>query len=44
MQGSTTLLPATALNASGQATYTTSSLAVGIDILTVNYSGNSNYQ
>jgi len=44
MQGSTTLLPATALNASGQATYTTSSLAVGVDTLTVNYSGNSNYQ
>ena len=44
MLGATTLLPATALNASGQATYTTSSLAVGIDILTVNYSGNSNYQ
>jgi hypothetical protein len=44
MQGSTTLLPATAINASGQATYTTSSLAVGTDTLTVNYSGNSNYQ
>ncbi len=44
MQGSTTLLPATALNAAGQATYTTSSLAVGTDTLTVNYSGNSNYQ
>ena len=44
MQGATTLLPATAINASGQATYTTSSLAVGVDTLTVNYSGDSNYQ
>jgi hypothetical protein len=44
MQGATTLLPATAINASGQATYTTSSLAVGVDTVTVNYSGDSNYQ
>jgi hypothetical protein len=44
MQGATTLLPATAINTSGQATYTTSNLAVGVDTLTVNYSGDSNYQ
>jgi hypothetical protein len=42
-EGGTTLLPATALNGSGQATYTTSTLPVGANTLTLNYSGDTNY-
>lgn len=44
MLGGTTLLPNTAINASGQTAYTTSTLSAGADTLTVNYSGDSNYQ
>jgi MBG domain (YGX type)/Bacterial Ig-like domain (group 3)/FG-GAP-like repeat len=42
-EGGTTLLPATALNGSGQATYTTSTLPAGVNTLTLTYSGDTNY-
>jgi len=41
--GGTTLLPATVLNSSGQATYTTSNLPAGANTLKLNYSGDTNY-
>jgi MBG domain (YGX type)/Bacterial Ig-like domain (group 3)/FG-GAP-like repeat len=42
-EGGTTLLPATALNGSGQATYTTSTLPAGVNTLKLTYSGDTNY-
>ncbi len=42
-QGSTTLVSGVALNSSGQATFTISSLAVGNNKITVSYSGNGNF-
>jgi hypothetical protein len=42
-EGGTTLLPTTALNGSGQATYVTSTLPAGLNILTLTYSGDTNY-
>jgi type IV secretory pathway protease TraF len=42
-EGGTTLLGATTLNGSGTATYTTSTLPVGVNTLQLNYSGDSNY-
>jgi hypothetical protein len=42
-KGGTTLLVATELSASGTATYTTSTLPVGVDTLQLNYSGDTNY-
>jgi hypothetical protein len=42
-EGGTTLLGATSLSASGTATYTTSTLPVGVDTLQLNYSGDTNY-
>jgi hypothetical protein len=42
-KGGTTLLGSTSLSASGTATYTTSTLPVGVDTLQLNYSGDTNY-
>jgi hypothetical protein len=42
-KGGTTLLGSALLSASGTATYTTSTLPVGVDTLQLNYSGDTNY-